>query len=380
MSTRDERLPRGDVNKEKYVMLPIRLEHRQTTILLLATMVATFGLLGCGGGESPEPETKTAEAPAFPQLAGYAEMEVPATNPMTAEKVALGKQLYYDKRLSGDGARSCYGCHLKENGLTDGKPVAIGAFDKTLTRSSPTMWNVGYHSEFYWDGRSPALEKQVQGAWSTGNMGASGNDGAPSMDDICAKLNEIPGYKEQFNAVFGGDATPDNVAMAVASFMRTIVAADSAWVRFRNGDDSAISEQAKRGWVVFSEKAKCTNCHDGLLLTDLQYHNVGIGMDAATPDVGRAKVSGDEKDTGAFKTPTLLDISKSAPYMHNGSVATLEEAVDIMTSGGKANKWLDETNLADAKNANLTAEDKADLIAFLKALDVTYSITEPTLP
>lgn len=361
-------------------MLPFRLERRHKTILLLATMVATLGLIGCGGSEAPEPEAETAEAPAFPQLAGYAEMEVPATNPMTAEKVALGKQLYYDKRLSGDGVRSCYGCHLKEHGLTDGKPLAIGAFDKTLTRSSPTMWNIGYHSAFYWDGRSPSLEKQVGGAWSGGNMGATGKDGAPSMDDICAKLNEIPGYKEQFNAIFGGDATPDNVAMAVASFMRTIVAADSAWVRFRGGDDSAISEQAKRGWAVFSEKAKCTNCHDGLLLTDLQYHNVGIGMDAATPDVGRAKVSSDEKDTGAFKTPTLLDISKSAPYMHDGSVATLEEAVDIMTSGGKANKWLDEKNLADAKNAELTDEDKADLVAFLKALDVDYTIMEPTLP
>ena len=359
-------------------MLSFRLENRRALVATLAVLVLTLGFMGCG--EAPPPEEPEPVAAAFPQLAGYAEMEIPADNPMTAEKVALGKQLYYDQRLSGDGNRSCYGCHLKENGLTDGKPLAIGAFDKTLTRSSPTMWNVGYHSELYWDGRSGALEKQVQGAWGGGNMGASGKDGAPSMDDICAKLNEIAGYKEQFNAIFGGDATPGNVAMAVASFMRTIVAADSAWIKFRGGDDSAISEQAKRGWTVFSEKAKCTNCHDGLLLTDLQYHNVGIGMDAETPDIGRAKVSGDEKDTGAFKTPTLLDVSKSAPYMHNGSVATLEEAVDLMTSGGKANKWLDEENLADAKNANLTDEDKADLIAFLKSLDVEYTITEPTLP
>jgi len=359
-------------------MLSFRLASRRAPVATLAVLVMTLGFMGCG--ETPPPEKPEPVAAAFPQLAGYAEMEIPADNPMTAEKVALGKQLYYDKRLSGDGNRSCYGCHLKENGLTDGKPLAIGAFDKTLTRSSPTLWNIGYHSEFYWDGRSSALEKQVQGAWGGGNMGASGKDDAPSMDDICAKLNEIAGYKEQFNAIFGGDATPGNVAMAVASFMRTIVATDSAWIKFRGGDDSAISEQAKRGWAVFSEKAKCTNCHDGLLLTDLQYHNVGIGMDAETPDVGRAKVSEDEKDTGAFKTPTLLDISKSAPYMHNGSVATLEEAVDVMTSGGKANEWLDEENLADAKDADLTDEDKADLVAFLKSLDVAYTITEPTLP
>jgi cytochrome c peroxidase len=358
-------------------MLSFWQEDRHAVIVALAVLVAALGFVGCDVPTSEDPEP---EAAAFPQLEGYAEMEIPEDNPMTAEKVALGKQLYYDQRLSGDGNRSCYGCHLKEHGLTDGKPVAIGAFDKTLTRSSPTLWNIGYHSELYWDGRSGALEKQVQGAWSGGNMGASGKDGVPSMDDICAKLNEIDGYKEQFNAIFGEDATPDNVAMAVASFMRTIVAADSAWVKFRAGDDAAISEEAKRGWTVFSEKAKCTNCHDGLLLTDLQYHNVGIGMDAETPDVGRAKVSGDEKDTGAFKTPTLLDISKSAPYMHDGSVATLEDAVELMSTGGKANEWLDETNLADAKDANLTDEDKADLVAFLKSLDVEYTITEPMLP
>ena len=201
-------------------------------------------------------------------------------------------------------------------------------------------------------------------------MGASGKDEAPSMDDICANLNEIAGYQKQFQAVFGGPATPDNVAQAVASFMRTIVATGSAWERFRNGDESALSEQARNGWTIFSEKAKCTNCHDGLLLTDLQYHNVGVGMDKDNYDVGRAKVSGDEKDTGAFKTP----------YLHDGSLATLEEVVDLMTSGGKANEWLDEENLKDAKEADLSDEEKADIVAFLRALDVDYTIQEPTLP
>ena len=349
----------------------------RTILILSAALVLVFA--GCDTAPPP-PEMAAVEAPAWPELEGYEAMAVPADNPMTQEKVELGKQLYYDPRLSGDGVRSCYGCHLKENGLTDGKPLAIGAFGKTLTRSSPSLWNIGYHAEFYWDGRSGALEAQVKGAWGGGNMGASGNDDVPSMDDICAKLNEIPGYKEQFQNVFGADATPDNVAMAVASFMRTIVASDSAWIRFRGGDESALSEQARSGWEIFSEKAKCINCHDGLLLTDLQYHNVGIGMDKDNPDVGRSKVSGDEKDTGAFKTPTLMDISKSAPYMHDGSVATLEEAVDLMTSGGKPNQWLDEENLKDAKDANLSDDEKADLVAFLRALDAEYTVMEPALP
>ena len=356
------------------------MSHNRKAIRVIFVLTAAIALLFAGCDTAPPPEETAMEATVWPELEGYEAMAVPDTNPMTQEKVELGKQLYYDSRLSGDGVRSCYGCHLKENGLTDGKPLAIGAFDRTLTRSSPTLWNIGYHSAFYWDGRSGALEAQVKGAWGGGNMGASGNDGAPSMDDICATLNEIAGYKEQFQNVFGGDATPDNVAMAVASFMRTIVAADSAWTRFRGGDTSALSEQAQRGWEIFSEKAKCTNCHDGLLLTDLQYHNVGIGMDKDNPDVGRGKVSGDEKDTGAFKTPTLMDISKSAPYMHDGSVETLEEAVDLMTSGGKANDWLDEENLKDAKDANLTDDEKADIVAFLRALDVDYTVMEPTLP
>ena len=346
---------------------------------LLALLTLSLLLVHCGGEQEPPDQPQAA---AWPEIAGYEEMVVPADNPMTEAKVALGKQLYYDQRLSGDGNRSCYGCHLKEHGLTDGRPTALGAFDKQLTRAAPTMWNVGYYDALYWDGRSTALEKQVQGAWSGGNMGASGNDGAPSMDDICATLNEISGYAEQFQDVFGGPATPDNVAYAVAAFMRTIVTTteNSSYIAFQNGDEAALTDQEKRGWTIFSEKAKCTNCHDGRLLADKQYHNVGIGMDAENPDVGRSKVSEDEQDTGAFKTPSLFDISKSAPYFHDGSVATLEEAVDLMLSGGKENEWLDEENLADAKNANLSDDEKADLLAFLNALDVDYTIEEPTLP
>ena len=208
-------------------------------------------------------------------------------------------------------------------------------------------------------------------------MGASGTDGHPSMEEICAQLNEIVGYRQQFQDVFGADATPDNVAQAIASFERTIVANDSAWARFQQGDEAAFSEAARRGWQLFSGKTNCTNCHDGRLLTDLQYHNVGIGMKDAEPDLGRFKVTNDDKDRGAFKTPTLLDISKSAPYFHNGSVATLEEAVELMLGGGLDNEHLDRTNL---EAVTLTEEEKADLLAFLRALAVDYTVTEPALP
>ena len=314
----------------------------------------------------------------WPAIANYENMKIPADNPMTKEKVELGKQLYFDKRLSGDGSRSCYSCHVKEKGLTDGLPTAIGAYETKLTRSAPTMWNVGYYEKLYWDGRAPSLERQVLGAWSGGNMGATGANGRPSVDDIAAKIGAIAGYKTQFGKVFGaGPVTKENAAKAIAAFMRTIVSADANWVKFRNGNEKVFSAAARRGWKIFDEKAKCTGCHDGRLLTDQEFHNVGIGMDAEKPDVGRFTVSKEEKDTGAFKTPTLLDIASSAPYFHNGSVATLEEAVDLMLAGGKKNKYLDTTNLKEAK---VTAAERADLLAFLRSLSVPYKITEPKLP
>lgn len=333
-----------------------------------------LGLAGCARTEAPKKEAAAVE---WPSLPGYQEMVIPEDNPMTPAKVNLGKQLFYDRRLSGDESRSCYDCHLKEKGLTDGLPTAIGAYGRKLPRSSPTLWNIGYHKEFYWDGRSPSLEKQAMAAWTGGNMGVDGKEGRPSAADIAAKIDAIPGYNKQFREVFGGPATPENMMMAISAFERTIVANDSAWIRFINGDQSALSEQARRGWTIFSEKAKCTNCHDGRLLTDLQYHNVGIGMDKKEPDLGRYNVTKEDKDRGAFKTPTLLDISKSAPYFHDGSVATLEEAVDIMAGGGKKNPWLDTVNLQPVK---LTPQEKEDLLAFLRSLDVNFNIEEPALP
>lgn len=339
--------------------------------LLLGTILA---LAGCEQREEAPTMEPTVE---WPELKGYAKMQVPADNPMTPAKVDLGKELYYDQRLSGDGSLSCYSCHLKEKGLTDGKPTAEGAFGAKLTRSSPTLWNIGYHTEFYWDGRAKSLEAQVKAAWTGGNMGVSGKDGRPSTADICAKLDQLEGYRNQFQQVFGTGCTEENAVKAIAAFVRTIVSDHSAWIRFRGGDQAAFSDEAQRGWTVFNEKAKCTNCHDGLLLTDLQYHNVGIGMKAKQPDVGRFKVTNVEKDTGAFKTPTLLDISKSAPYFHDGSVKTLEEAVDVMLRGGLKNAHLDTVNLKPVK---LTDAEKGDLLAFLRSLDVEYTVTMPMLP
>lgn len=303
------------------------------------------------------------------QLTTYEAMPIPADNPLTPEKVALGRQLFFDERLSGDGTRSCYSCHVCEKGLTDGLAKSIGAFNKQLPRSSPTLWNIGYHKEFYWDGRSASLEKQAMAAWTGANMGAK-------ADEIATKLTAIPGYHSQFHTVFGGDATPDNIVKAIAAFERTIISGDTAFDRYRAGDSGAMSESAVRGWNIF-QAIKCTNCHDGALLTDQQYHNVGIGMDQKEPDIGRFKVTNKPEDTGAFKTPTLRDIAKSAPYFHDGSAQTLEAALDTMLGGGKENEHLDRKNLQ--KHAVLP-DQRESLLEFLKALNVDCKLTKPTLP
>jgi len=344
----------------------------------LTLLAVVFGLtLACAQGTdsagfSPEILPLPAD-PAGPDgyapLDRYAAMTIPADNPMTPEKVALGRQLYYDSRLSGDGSRSCYSCHVCEKGLTDGLPKAIGAFEKQLTRSAPTMWNIGFHAEFYWDGRADSLEKQAFAAWKGGNMGAS------DPQAIVDAVNELTGYEKQFKSVFGEPASVDNIPMALAAYMRTIVGGKTAWDRWQEGDESAVSEAAKRGYAVF-QKSRCIVCHRGVLLTDQQYHNVGIGMDAESPDVGRYKVTNEDRNMGAFKTPTLRDISQSAPYFHDGSVATLEEAVRLMLAGGIPNDHLDAAMMPAAA----TDEEVADLIEFLKSLDEPCDPAFPKLP
>jgi cytochrome c peroxidase len=283
--------------------------------------------------------------------------------------VALGRQLFFDERLSGDGSRSCYSCHVCDKGLTDGLPTAIGAYDKKLPRASPTLWNVGYHKELYWDGRSPTLEKQASAAWTGPNMGAA-------AAAIVQKLNALEGYRRQFQAVFASGATPDNVVQAISAFERTLSCGTTAWDRWQAGDAGAVSAEVKAGWEVF-RKLQCAQCHAGVLFTDLRYHNVGIGMDAAQPDIGRKKVSNDAKDTGAMKTPTLRDIARSAPYFHDGSAATLEAAVDVMLAGGKANEYLDTQNI---QKREATPAEKQQLLAFLRALDCECNLSKPELP
>ena len=343
----------------------------------MATKFAPILVLACAAAAlvsmaqefEPDVEPLPSDPAKYAPLERYEAMKVPADNPMTAEKAALGRQLWFDTRLSGDGKLSCYSCHVNEKGLTDGKALGEGAFGKKLTRSSPTLWNVGYLAEWYWDGRAKTLEAQAAAAWTKVNMGAS------KPEEITAKLNAIPGYKKQFQKVFGQDATPDNVPKALACYMRTIISQTTAYDKSLK-DPAAMSDAAKRGYDVF-KRAKCDNCHSGVMFADQQYHNVGIGMKAATPDLGRFVVTKADKDKGAFRTPTLRDIARTAPYFHDGSAATLEEAVKIMTGGGIENENLDKVNLVKTE---LTADEMKDLIEFLKSLTETAELKEPKRP
>jgi cytochrome c peroxidase len=320
----------------------------------------------------PSDPAKYAPHPRFEPMA------IPAENPMTVEKATLGWQLWFDTRLSGKGDRSCYGCHVNEKGLTDGLEKNTGAVDgKPLARHTPTLWNVGYQQEWYWDGRAKTLEGQALAAWKLANMGARDPEVDKVRDDVIARINAVPGYAEQFKTVFGGPATEANVSQALATYMRTIVSRETAYDRFEAGDQSAMSDAAKRGWELF-QKAECTNCHRGVFFTDFQYHNVGIGVVNGKPtDVGRFTVTKIEKDTGAFKTPTLRDVARSAPYFHDGSVATLEEAVRLMVNGGTANRFLDTANL---KKRDLSDADIKDLVEFLNALTESTTLRQPAIP
>ncbi|HEX5964812.1 MAG TPA: cytochrome c peroxidase [Pyrinomonadaceae bacterium] len=346
-----------------------------TTKIYLLVLTLLIALVLACRSQNTTPATSGTFTPEIqpipPGLSTYEAMVIPADNPMTPEKVALGRQLFFDERLSIDGSKACYSCHVCEKGLTDGLPKAIGPGNKTLPRHSPTLWNIGYHKEFYWDGRSPSLEKQAMAAWTGGNMGVG-----DKQAEVVGRINALQGYKSQFQTVFQSDATAENIMKAISAFERTIISGDTAWDRYRAGDKTAISESAFRGWNIF-QTIKCTNCHDGVLLTDQQYHNVGIGMDQPTPDGGRANFTKKPEDTGAFKTPTLRDVAKSAPYFHDGSAKTLEEAVDIMLAGGKPNQYLDKKNLQPQR---VLPEQREDLLNFLRSLNVDCTLKKPPLP
>jgi cytochrome c peroxidase len=305
--------------------------------------------------------------------AGLPKMRIPRDNPLTKEKVELGKQLYFDKRLSQDGTVSCASCHDPNKGWSNAEQFATGFQKQKGGRNSPTVVNAGYHFFQFWDGRAKHVEGQALGPIQ------NPIEMAMEMGALKERLNKIPGYREQFQKVFGTEVTDEGIAKAIGAFERTLLAGDAPFDRYKAGDEDALSEAAKRGMEIFFNKGQCSSCHAGPLFTDGGFHNIGVSWDTEEPDLGRFTESGLEGDKGSFKTPGLRDIALTAPYMHDGSLATLEDVVEHYNKGGVKNPYLDEAIFP----LDLTDQEKTDLVTFLEeglTSSVYPKVTPPELP
>lgn len=308
---------------------------------------------------------------------GVDEPVIPEANPLTPEKVALGQQLFFDPRLSADNTVACATCHDPRKGFSNGERVGIGIRGQRGTRNVPTVLNAALNDFYFWDGRAGSLEEQALGPMQNPlEMGQS--QGA-----TVAKLRRLRGYRAQFARAFGTEAfTIREVAAAIAAFERTLLTGNSPFDRYKfGGEVGALTAAQERGFILFREKARCVKCHlvdeFSAPFTDNRFHNLGIGIEGPVPDVGRSAVTKEPKDWGKFKTPTLRNLSQTAPYMHDGRFATLEEVVDFYDRGGIPNGNLDP----DVKVLGLTAPEKADLLAFLRALEgAPVRVAAPPLP
>jgi len=296
---------------------------------------------------------------------------IPPDNPLTAEKIDLGKQLYFDKRLSADGTVACVTCHAPEKGFSDDRPTSTGIKSQVGGRSAPVTINRLFSQEQFWDGRSPSLEDQALGPVQNPiEMGHT-------LEGMIMAVDKVQGYRAQFQKVFGTKVTKEGVGKAIASFERSLLCGNSAFDRYAAGDQKAITLSAKAGLVLFREKAHCETCHTGFNFTDEGYHNIGVGMDKPKPDLGRYSVTKKESDKGAFKTPTLRNITASGPYLHDGTSKSLAEVIEFYNKGGIKNPQLSK----EIKPLNLTAKEKADLVAFLKSLSCPdLQVAAPALP
>jgi cytochrome c peroxidase len=307
-------------------------------------------------------------------------VNVPADNPQSTPKIELGQRLFFDKRLSVDGSRSCYSCHQNEDGTGGHEPIAVGAANKKLTRHAPGLWNVGFLPRLHWDGRLHSLETQALDALEGDLMGNGEGKGVAKK---VAEIAKIPGYERLFEAAFPGErATLDTLVQAIASYERTLVCNDSAFDKYGKGDKSALNDEQKRGLMIFSERAKCDTCHTPPFFSNTYlpptgaFFNIGIGTedkDEKDVDVGRMGVTKNESDWAAFKPPSLRNVANSPPYFHDGSRPTLEAAVRFMAGGGHDNK----NHSPVVQDKKLSDEEIHLIVSFLGSLSCTGKLTPP---
>ncbi len=313
-------------------------------------------------------------------LKPFPAMNRPAGSLNSPERIELGRLLFFDPLLSGDNSISCAHCHHPDRGFADGLDFSIGIRSQRTGRSAPTVWNSAFNKEQFWDGRATTLEDQAKGPiQSPVEM-----DQKPA--ELVEELKKFPGYVERFDTAFGGQGgsavTFDNVAAAIATFERTVVSANSAFDRFAAGDTTALSPSARNGLKLFrSVSTRCFECHGLPNFANQDYKIIGVpdGKDPAKydTDLGRGAIAKDAGYNYAFKIPTLRNIEKTAPYMHNGTLRTLEEVMDFYAKGGGHELMV--PNLDDKiRKFDLSPSDRADLVAFMKAL--TDESLTPEIP
>lgn len=311
-------------------------------------------------------------------LEPFKSVPVLENNPQTPEKVELGKKLFFDRRLSGDGTMSCASCHVPEQGFSDGLDISLSYPTTRNWRNSPTLINVAFSKYLFWDGRARTLEDQALFPMM------SAFEMNQNLDFLEEEIRVVPQYAEAFKNIFGGDVTRERIAMAIAAFERTLISVNAPLDRYLKGDRNALSAEEVKGMNIFTGKGKCVECHDGVNLSDDKFYALHVPENpeyqkdpriTATrrfvakvyhfddyrnlnEDPGRYLITKDGKDWKAFKTPTLRDISKTGPYMHNGIYDTLDEVIEFFDRGGGAGNTV-------LKPLKLTGEEKQALKTFL---------------
>jgi len=334
------------------------------------TLLLALG--GAAGAVAAETQTLTVEGVSLPLPLGLqAEAAyVPPGNPPTDARVELGRLLYFDERLSEDSTVSCATCHDPAHGFAEPRATSTGIRQQVGARNAPTVLNRLFSKEQFWDGRAADLEEQAHGP-----IVNKIEMGMPSHDACVERLRGVKGYAPLFEKAFGTpEITMPRVAQAIASYERRVLTGNSPFDRYQAGDKSAMSAAAVRGMAIFNDKGNCDTCHAGFNFTDESYHNLGVGMAATKPDLGRYEITKQDVDRGAFKTPTLRNVTETGPYMHDGSERTLREVLVFYNQGGHPNPWLSK----EMRPLGLSDAEIDDLLAFLQAL--TGEVRERQVP
>ncbi|MDG2308440.1 MAG: cytochrome c peroxidase [Candidatus Binatia bacterium] len=348
-------------------------------LVLIAAIVATTFTANSAVAEDAKPKreiVKSGDYELVLPLGLQADSAyIPEDNPLSAEKVSLGKLLFFDKRLSKDGNISCASCHNPFHGFADTDPTSSGVGFLTGLRNSPTSINRLFSAEQFWDGRAKDLEEQSHGPLTNPVEMAMA-----SHDDVVKEVARLQGYAPLFEKAFGkGEITMPRIAQAIASYERTVLAGNAPYDRYRAGNKGAMSAEQVKGLELFEGKADCATCHVSFNFSDEMYHNLGVGWDAKGKkfaDPGRFDMTEKDADKGKFKTPTLRNVTDTAPYMHDGSEATLRDVMVLYNRGGNANPGLD----AKMKALNLSDTEIDALVAFMFALTGPVTNAEPPAP